>query len=35
MAVLQIIIKEMYIKDYLEKDIPRKTPNALEARLSD
>jgi predicted PurR-regulated permease PerM len=35
MAVLQIIIKEMYIKDYLEKDMPRKTPNALEARLSD
>jgi predicted PurR-regulated permease PerM len=34
MAVIQIIIKEMYIKDYLEKDMPGHSDNSFEARLS-
>ena len=34
-AALQVIIKELYIKDYLEADLPEDSKDSFESRMED
>jgi predicted PurR-regulated permease PerM len=34
-AAMQVIIKELYIKDYLEQDLPEESENSFESRMGD
>jgi predicted PurR-regulated permease PerM len=34
-AVLQIVIRELYIKDYLERDLDEQSDNSFESRMGD